>query len=94
MMLRRAEADAKALTGHPAFDNFMTYLQGRIDEIDSETANLKRQLFSPAQFNFAEIAQLQSQVVRNDLVVATLREIMAWPAQVLAAATEESNHGR
>ena len=82
----RAALDMSQVTGNAAWDQFSTYVNGWIFEIERGNAALRRTLESDSEFDPAIIARAREMLVRNNIRIDTLRKVIAFPQQIMEQA--------
>lgn len=81
----RAALDMTQITGIPQWDVFSTYVNGWIDRLSKQNDSLRRAMESPSLTDEAEIRALRQAIITNNIRMDTLREVIAFPRQVLEA---------
>ena len=82
----RAALDMSQVTSIPQWDQFSTYVNGWIFEIERGNAALRRTLESDSEFDPAIIARAREMLVRNNIRIDTLRKVIAFPQQIMEQA--------
>lgn len=82
---RRAALDMAQVTGIPQWDVFSTYVNGWLERLSIQNDNLRRAMEAPTLTDENEIRALRQAIITNNIRVDTLREVIAFPRQVLEA---------
>ena len=85
----RAALDMSQVTSIPQWDQFSTYVNGWIFEIERGNAALRRTLESDSEFDSAVIARAREMLVRNNIRIDTLRKVIAFPQTIMNEAASQ-----
>jgi hypothetical protein len=90
LTLTRAAVDARILTGHPAWDKYLSYLQAMLEESMKVLENLETLLLSPATLEPQDLAVAKTRYLCVNERVETLRLAMKLPEEIKKLTSEQS----
>lgn len=81
--VQQAAVSAAEMTGHPAWDRFLSYLQGALDGATAQRAQLLEQIGSPAAIDREHVDYLRTQAIRLGAHAEILRHVIALPGDIM-----------
>lgn len=81
-MLKRAALSTDMLTGDPAWDEFLSYVQYHVEAINREKAAAMAQLMNPGLHDPNALANVRMLIIRLSERMEVLTQIIALPKKI------------
>lgn len=81
-ILKRAALAADMMTGDPAWDEFLSYVQHHLETATRERNNAMAQLMSPQLHDPNTLANVRMLIIRLGERIAVMTEIIALPKKI------------
>lgn len=89
--LTQAEVAAKDLTGQPAWDLFLRYLRGALEESERQLQELGRALVGPGPIDAGQLYELRVRGARLDERIRTIEAMVGMPTDVINMGEKAKN---